>query len=177
MFFKVFHFWANSLAVCFPSALEALKVIQVSFKILPGASQEGPKDAQESPKRLPRGAQDGPRRCHGRPWSDRDWEIRRLQNGMDKIEKNNFESLHPKAPKRSPRDFPEVPRGPQDDPKMPPGGSQGVSQSPPMWPALGPGAPNPPATQLQQTPSDRAEPLSVLTALPMTPRFLHRPQS
>ena len=75
----------------------------------------------------------------GRPWSDRDWEIRFLQNGMDTIEKNNFESLHPNAPKRPPRDPPYVPRGPQDAPKMPPGGSQDVSQSPPMWPARGPG--------------------------------------
>ena len=155
----VFHFWTNLCARCFPSAFEALKVLQEGSKILPKAS-----------KRPVWGGS-------GCPWSDRDWEIRRLQNGMDKIEKNNFESLNQKAPKRSPRDLPEVPRGPQDDPKMPPGGSQGVSQSPPMWPALGPGAPNPPATQLQQTPSDRAEPLSVLTALPMTPRFLHRPQS
>ena len=65
MFLRVFHFLTNLLARCFPSASEALKVLQEGSKILPRASQEGPKDAQEASKRLPRGAQDGPRRSRG----------------------------------------------------------------------------------------------------------------
>ena len=62
MFLRVFHFLISLLARCFPSAFEALKVIQEGSKTLPRAFPEGRKVGQEASKRLPRGAQDGPRR-------------------------------------------------------------------------------------------------------------------
>ena len=68
VFLRVFRFFENSLARCFPSAFEAPKVIQEHSKILPKGSQEGPKGAQEASKTLPRGAQDAP---EGSSWDQK----------------------------------------------------------------------------------------------------------